>query len=281
MALELSHQRINASLSEVESEAETLQKTRPPFLFLHSKTVRSTFNNQLSSAGESLAALTTGLEKIERLRPMLHAWVEDELETHLRTRHLGYVRGLATHRYPEDWERYGRRFGMRVQRFTEFLHNLRASLSKLPAEMITESDPTLSDLYSRAAKVGAAVDAEVTFFNHLADVQRGAVAPDPGTMRRQLALSCETNVNWLRSLPVGQALRGLSDFLANYQVQIQQVRVAIVSEGNLSLPDGPKAVRGFVLPQWESLRKMVRLELDPDAIGLLVADTEKLLEGHL
>lgn len=281
VALEISHQRLADSLSAVESETETLQKTRPPFLFLHSKATRTNFNNQMLNAGESMTALVRGLEKIERMQPLLLAWVEDELENHLRATNPQYVAGLATHRFPEDWERLGRRFGARLQRFIEFLQNLRGELSGLPPGSVVSSDPAVSALLDRTAKVGAAVDAEVTFLNHLADVQRRTVELNADTLKRQAPLSCEANVMRLRAFAAGQAAKAIGEITANATTQAQQIRGAITSEGALAITGEERGVRGFVLPHWTALRKTVRLDLDPEAIEQLVADTEKLLDGHV
>lgn len=279
--MELAYQRLSAALAEVESEAEVLQKTRPPFLFLQPKVTRSTFTSRMLNAEESLVALSNGVEKLERLRPILHAWVEDELETYLRATHEGYVTGLATHRFPEDWERFGRRFAMRVQRLTEFLHSLRNALTRVASSAVVAENAATADVLARTAKVGAAVDAEVVFLNHLADVQRRARSLGSESLERQPALSCEAHVYGLRTLSAGEAVRALADFAAMFQVQSQQVRGVIVSEGNLAVAGEGRSSRGFVLPQWEALRKLVRLDLDPDTTEKLAADTEKLLGGNV
>lgn len=280
VALTLSHERLSAALAEVEQEAALLQKTRPPFMFLQPKSTRSDYNRQLLGASESLTAITGGLEKLDRVRPLLTAWVEDELETHLRGTDLDYLAGLATHRWPEDWERWSRRFGMRLLRLNEFVHALNTELARLPVLMMIDEDERALDVFNRTVKVGAAVDAEVHFLNRVADTQRRVLPLGEDTLKRQAVLGSEAGIQRLRSFPAGQAVKVLSEFATNHQMQLQQVRGVIVTEGALAVAP-PGTPRGYVLRQWESLRKLVRLDLDPDSIDQLVADTEKLLEGHL
>lgn len=280
VALALSHQRLTAALGAVEQEAATLQKTRPPFMFLQPKSTRANYDRQLIGASESLTAITGGLEKLERVRPLLHAWVEDELENHLRSTDLDYIAGLATHRWPEDWERWSRRLAARLQRLTECVRALGTELARLPLLMMIDEDDQALAAFNRSLKIGAAVDAEVHFLNRVADTQRRLLPLGEETLKRQAVLGCEAGILRLRAFPAGQAVKVLADFITNHQVQIQQVRGAIMSEGALAVA-APGAPRGHVLRQWESLRKLVRLDLDPDSIDQLVADTEKLLEAHL
>ncbi|MFH1497275.1 MAG: hypothetical protein ABII82_05550 [Verrucomicrobiota bacterium] len=280
VALEISHQRLSSALAEIEQEADTLQKTRPPFMFLQPKATRSTYNRQLLGASESLNAITDGLEKLERVRPVLHAWVEDELETHLRNSDPAYISGLATHRWPEDWERWSLRLAARIRRLTEFLQALTTEFARLPVLMMVDEDERALDVFNRTARVAAAVDAEVHFLNRVADTQRRMLSLGDETLKRQALLGCEAGIQRLRAFPAGQAVKVLADFMGNHLLAFQQVRGAIVAEGALAIA-APGTPRGYVLRQWESLRKLVRLDLDPDSIDQLVADTERLLEGHL
>ena len=139
VCLEISRAHIEAALAQVQQEAEELKKTRPPFLFLHAKPTRTDFQAREAGASESLVALTNGLKNVVNAQPRLRAWVEDDLETFLRDSQLSYMQGLATHRFPDDWQRALLRFDQRVAGFRAALGQMQAALGAVPNEVLLAS----------------------------------------------------------------------------------------------------------------------------------------------
>ena len=275
VCLEITRAHIEAALQQVQAEAEQLKKTRPPFLFLHGKPLRSEFETRQAGANESLAALSQGLQKVAAAQPRLRSWVEDDLETFLRDSQPAYVNGLATHQFPYDWQRAVLRFDQRVAGFRAALGLVQATLSAVPAGVTLAAHGAAFECLMPARQWGALLDYEIQFFNRLADTQRRMVGVGDDTLRRQPEPQFGAMVGQWARLTADVVRRHVADLLIQLEHAAAEARVAYASEA--ALATGGTAARSFLYPFWEALRQLMRLEIKPDEVEGVVAETERMV----
>lgn len=275
VCLEITRAHIETALHQVQAEAEQLRKTRPPFLFLHGKPLRSEFETRQAGANESLVALGQGLQKVAAAQPRLCAWVEDDLETFLRDSQTAYVNGLAAHRFPDDWQRAVLRFDQRVAGFRAALGLVQATLSAVPAGVTLAAHAAAFECLMPARQWGALLDYEMQFFNRLADTQRRLVGVGDDTLRRQPEPQFGGMVGQWARLTADAVRRQVADLLVQLEHSAAEARGAYASEAALAA--GGAAARSFVYPFWEALRQLMRLEIKPDEVEGLVAETERMV----
>jgi hypothetical protein len=278
VCLDISRAHIETALRHVQAEAEELRKTRPPFLFLHAKPTRSEFQTREAGAVETLAALAKGHSQVLAAQPRLKSWVEDDLETFVRDSQPAYVHGLATHRFPDDWQRAVMRFDQRVAGFRAALGVVQATLGVVPAGVALASHAAAFERLMPTRQWGALLDHEIVFFNRVADVQRRAVEMGNDTLRRQPETCFGPTVGqWARM--DGESVRQrVAEMLAEVDATSAAARAAYVAEASLSTGGGG-AARSFVHPLWEALRQLMHLEIKPDEVESLVAETERMVEA--
>lgn len=275
VCLDISRAHIETALAQVEREAEALKKTRPPFLFLQGKSARSEFNSREAGAVESLAALARGLQDVSAAQPRLRSWVEDDLETFLRDSQPAYMQGLATHRYPDDWQRAVIRFDHRVAGLRAALGNIQAVLGTVPAGVVMASHAGAFESLMPARQWGALLDYEFLFFNRLADLQRRSLELGSETLKRTPDHQFAAQVaQWARMESEG-VRRGILELRARLELAAMDARAIYVAEAALAAGSG--AARSFVYPVWEALRQLMRLEIDPAQVETIVAETERMV----
>ena len=275
VCLDITRAHIETAFREVEAEAEELRKTRPPFLFLHGKPTRSEFQTREAGTTESLAALGRGLQQVSAAQPRLRAWVEDDLETFVRDGQPAYVLGLATHRFPDDWQRAVLRFDQRVAGFRAALGVVQATLSVVPVGVTLASHAAAFECLMPARQWGALLDYEFLFFNRVADLQRRTVDMGSDTLKRQPEPQFGPQVAQWARLDGDSVRRLVAELLAHLDLAATEARGAYVAEA--ALAGGAAAARSFVYPLWEALRQLMRLEINPDEVERLVAETERMV----
>lgn len=276
VCLEITRAHIETALRQVEAEAEELRKTRPPFLFLHAKPTRSDFQTREAGATESLAALSRGLQQVSAAQPKLRAWVEDDLETFLRDGQPAYVLGLATHRFPDDWQRSVFRFDQRVAGLRAALGMVQATLSAVPTGVTLAAHAAAFECLMPARQWGALLDYEFLFFNRVADLQRRTLDMGADTLKRQPEPQFGPQVGQWARLDADAVRRLVSELLSQLDMAAASARAAYAAEAALA-GGGGGAARSFVYPLWEALRQLMRLEINPDEVESLVAETERMV----
>ena len=274
VCLEISRAHIEAALSQVEQEAVELKKTRPPFLFLHAKPMRTEFETRQAGAAESLAALTRGLQDVAAAQPRIRTWVEDDLETFLRDSQPAYMLGLASHRYPDDWQRAVLRFDQRVAGFRAMLGQVQAALGAVPAGTVLASHAGAFEQLMPARQWGALLDYEFLFFNRVADLQRRSGELGGETLRRTPDHQFATQVAQWARMDADAVRRGLLELRARLELAAMDARALYVAEAALA---GGGAARSFVFPMWEALRQLMRLEIQPEQVESIVTETERMV----
>jgi hypothetical protein len=275
VCLEITRAHIEAALRQVQVEAEELRKTRPPFLFLHGKPTRSEFQLREAGTNESLAALNEGLQQVIAAQPRLRSWVEDDLETFLRDGQPAYALGLATHRYPDDWQRAVLRFDQRVAGLRAALGVVQATLSVVPAGMVLSAHAPAFECLMPARQWGALLDYEFLFFNRLADLQRRSLEMGADTLKRQPEPGFGPQIGQWARMEAAGVRRLVAEMLTQLDLAAAEARAAYVAEA--SLAGGGTAARSFVYPLWEALRQLMRLEIRPDEVEPIVAETERMV----
>ena len=275
VCLEITRAHIETALHQVQAEAEELRKTRPPFLFLHAKPTRSDFQTREAGASESLAALSLGLTQVVAAQPRLRSWVEDDLETFLRDGQPAYLMGLSTHRFPDDWQRGVLRFDQRVAGFRAALGLVQATLSAVPTGMLLAAHAGAFECLMPARQWGALLDYEYMFFNRVADTQRRALELGSDTLRRQPEPQFGPQVGQWARLDADAVRRLVSELLTRLDRSAMEARAAYAAEA--ALAGGGSAARSFVYPLWEALRQLMRLEINPEEVEALVAETERMV----
>ncbi len=278
VCLDVTKAHIEAALRHVQTEAEELRKTRPPFLFLHAKPTRSEFQIREASTNETLAALGKGLQQVIAAQPRLRSWVEDDLETFVRDSQPAYLLGLARHRFPDDWQRAVMRFDQRVAGFRAALGVVQATLSVVPAGVTLAAHAAAFERLMPARQWGALLDYEVLFFNRVADTQRRAVEMGYETLRRQPDTRFGPAVGQWARLDGDTVRHQVAEMLAELDATAAAARAAYLSEAALAV-GGVAAARSFVHPLWEALRQLMRLEIRPEEVEAVVAETERMVEA--
>ena len=276
VCLEISRAHIEAALNQVEQEAAELRKTRPPFLFLHAKPLRTEFQSREAGASESLAALSTGLQNIAAAQPRLRAWVEDDLETFLRDSQPAYMMGLATHRFPDDWQRAVLRFDQRVAGFRAALGQVQAALGTVPGGTALAAHAGAFEQLMPARQWGALLDYEFLFFNRVADLQRRSVDLGGETLKRTPDHQFGAQVGQWARMDAESVRRSMLELRARLELAAMDARAVYVAEAALA-GGGGTAFRSFLLPMWEALRQLMRLEILPDQVEAIVAETERMV----
>ena len=276
VCLEISRAHIEAALNQVEQEAAELRKTRPPFLFLHAKPLRTEFQSREAGASESLAALSTGLQNIAAAQPRLRAWVEDDLDTFLRDSHPAYMMGLATHRFPDDWQRAVLRFDQRVAGFRAALGQVQAALGTVPGGTALAAHAGAFEQLMPARQWGALLDYEFLFFNRVADLQRRSVDLGGETLKRTPDHQFGAQVGQWARMDAESVRRSMLELRARLELAAMDARAVYVAEAALA-GGGGTAFRSFLLPMWEALRQLMRLEILPDQVEAIVAETERMV----
>lgn len=275
VCLDISRAHIEAALSQVEQEAVELKKTRPPFLFLHTKPTRTDFQAREAGATESLAALTSGLQNVAAAQPRIRAWVEDDLETFLRDSQSAYMLGLATHRFPDDWQRAIHRFDQRVVGLRAALGQVQTVLLTVPTGTALASHAGAFEQLMLARQWGALLDYEFLFFNRVADLQRRSVPLGTETLKRTSENDFSGQVaQWARMEAV-TVRKSLMETRARLELAAMDARAVYLAE--VSLISGNNAFRSFLFPMWEALRQLMRLEIDPDQVPAIVEETERMV----
>jgi len=274
VCLDLSRAHIEAALNEVERDTEEIKKTRPPFLFLQGKTLRSEFQTRESGAVESLAALSQGLQNVAAAQPRIRTWVEDDLETFLRDSQPAYAEGLATHRFGDDWQRAIVRFDQRSVGLRVALGHVQNALGTVPKGMVLASHAGAFECLMPARQWGALFDYEIVFFNRVADAQRRTVALGSDTFKRMPEHQFTAQIaRWARM--EGELVRrSIMEVRAHLELAIMDARATYLAEAALAIGGGG---RSFVYPTWEALRQLIRLEIDPNEVESVVAETERMI----
>jgi len=274
VCLDLSRAHIEAALNEVERDAEEIKKTRPPFLFLQGKTLRSEFQTRENGAVESLSALSQGLQNVAAAQPRIRTWVEDDLETFLRDSQPAYQQGLATHRFGDDWQRALVRFDQRSVGLRTALGHVQAALGTVPRGIALASHTGAFECLMPARQWGALFDYELVFFNRVADTQRRSVSLGTDTLKRMPEHQFAALIaRWAR-MEGEHVRRSIMELRAQLELAIMDARAIYVAEAALASGGGG---RSFVYPTWEALRQLMRLEIDPNEVESVVAETEHMV----
>lgn len=276
VCLEITRAQIEAALAQVRVEAETLRKTRPPFLFLHAKNTRADFLERSAGATESEAALTVGLQKVIAAQPKIQSWVEDDLETFLRDSQPPYLLGLAMHKFPDDWQRMLMRFDQRVSGFRAALGSVQAALGVVPGSMALASNAGAFECLMPARQWAALLDYEFGFFNRVADMQRRNAALGSDTLKRMPERQFGPAVSQWARMEAEPVRRALMELRSRLDVTYQEAREIYAAEAALVAGSGSTA-QSYVYPFWEALRQLMRLEIDPATIEEIVAETEQMV----
>lgn len=275
VCLDISRAHIEAALTQVERDAEELRKTRPPFLFLHAKPTRTEFESRQAGAAESQAALARGLQNVIAWQPKIRVWVEDDLETFLRDSQPAYILGLATHRYSQDWDRSIARFEQRVGGLRAALGQVQAALGTVPQGAVLAAHPASFEQLMLARQWGALLDYEFVFYNRVADTQRRTAELGSDTMKRLPEHQFGAQISQWARMDAEPVRRSLMELRARVELAAMDAKEAYVNEAKLT----GTASSSYVAPMWEALRQLMRLEISPEEVEVVVADTERMLTG--
>jgi hypothetical protein len=278
VCLEISRSHLESALMQIEREAEQLRKTRPPFLMFQGKSARSEFEARQTSATETQASLTRGLQSVAAAQPRLRAWVEDDLETFLRDSQPAYLHGLATHRFPEDWQRAVNRFDQRLGGLRAAFNQLQSALAHIPAGSTIATHAPAFEALMTARQWGVLFDYEFLFFNRVADIQRRLVRAGNTTLTRTADQQFGQQIGkWARN-DGPSVSKALLELRAQIELASMDARTVYAAEAARATPGGgPAPVPSFVTPMWEALRQLTRLEIDPTQVEQIVAETERMV----
>ncbi|MCX6938417.1 MAG: hypothetical protein NTU80_11080 [Verrucomicrobia bacterium] len=277
VCLEISRAHIEAAIQQVEREADELQQTRPPFLFLQTKATRSDFNTRKNTTADTLASLAQGLGEISDAQPKMRAWVEDDLETFIRDSQPAYMQGLACHGYPDDWQRAVIRFDQRTVSFRNALGVVQASLANVPRGVVLASHAGAFESLMPARQWGALLDYEFLFFNRLADLQRRALELNAATLKRTPEHKFASQIGHWARLDSDAVRRHIMELRARLELAIMDARAIYVTEAALANTEGTHPERSFVFLLWEYLRQLMRAEIDPAHVEAIVSETEHMV----
>jgi hypothetical protein len=126
-----------------------------------------------------------------------------------------------------------------------------------------------------ARQWGALLDYELLFFNRVADLQRRTLDMGSDTLKRQPEPQFGQQVGQWARLDGDSVRRLVSELLSQLDFTAKEARAAYVAEA--ALAGGGQAARSFVYPLWEALRQLMRLELNPDEVESIVAETERMV----
>ena len=76
----------------------------------------------------------------------------------------------------------------------------------------------------------------------------------------------------------GEVIRAGEKHFSELDAAAAAARAAYVSEAALAV-GGVAAARSFVYPLWEALRQLMRLEIRPEEVESVVAETERMVEA--
>ncbi|MEN9841447.1 MAG: hypothetical protein RL376_1247 [Verrucomicrobiota bacterium] len=277
VCLELSRAHIETAIQQVEREAKEIHQTRPPFLFLQTKATRTEFHTRKHGAAETLSELTQGLAEVSAAQPKLRSWVEDDLETFLRDSQPAYQQGLATHGYPDDWQRAVIRFDQRAVGFRAALGAVQTSLNNAPRGVLLAAHAGTFESLMPARQWAALLDYEFLFFNRLADLQRRALELNSTTLKRTPEHKFAQQIGLWARQDSDAVRRGLLELRARLELAIMEARAIYVTEAALANTDETHPERSFVYPIWETLRQLMCAEIDPQQVEAIVSETEHMV----
>lgn len=275
VCLDITRAQLESAIQQTQAEIEELRQTRPPFLFLQGKGTRSRFEGREADAVDSIRALNEGLHQVTAAQPRLRAWVEDDLETFLRDSQPGYLHGLAKHSFPDDWQRAVHRFDHRVASFRASLGFVQATLAAVPDGVSMSANAPAFESLVPARQWAALLDYELVFFNRVVDAHRKLHSAGDSLLVRQAETRYAQLVGQWARLEAAAVRKLVAELLVQLDYASAATREAYVSAATLAVAE--TAARSFVQPLWEALRQLMRLEIKPEEVEAVVAETERMV----
>jgi hypothetical protein len=276
VCLEITRSKIEDALVQVRAQAKVLKSTRPPFLLFVPKDTRNVFQERSAGASESEAVLSGGLQKVIAAQSKVKTWVEDDLETFVRETQPSYLLGLATRDFPDDWRRILLRLDWRVADFTKALGAVQVALNVMPNGMVLGANAGAFECLMPARQWATLLDYEFSFFNRLADMQKRSVALGSDTLKRVPERQFGPAVTQWARLEAEPARRGLAELRSSLEVTVTKARGVYAAEAAMVARSGARSL-SYVYSFGEALRQLMRLEINPETIDAIVAETEQMV----
>ena len=166
------------------------------------------------------------------------------------------------------------RFDQRVAGFRATLGQVQAALGAVPAGTVLASHAGAFEQLMPARQWGALLDYEFLFFNRVADLQRRSADLGGETLRRTPDHQFAAQVAQWARMDADAVRRGLLELRARLELAAMDARALYVAEAALA---GGGGARSFVFPMWEALRQLMRLEILPEQVEGVVAETERMV----
>ena len=148
------------------------------------------------------------------------------------------------------------------------------ALGTVPTGMVLASHAGAFECLMPARQWGALFDYEFVFFNRVADAQRRSASLGSDTLKRMPEHQFAAQIaRWARM--EGEHVRhSLLELRAQLELAIMDAKAVYVADAALATGSGG---RSFVYPTWEALRQLIRLEIDPNEVESVVAETERMV----
>lgn len=271
----MSRKRISDALSSAEQQSSAGSFARPLLSLFARKDNRTKRREEV----DNVAVLKAGIKKLDDAYPQLETCVERSLENYLREHDAEYANGLAASRFIDDWHRL-------LAQFELDLSNLLGSLNALPAQfdLLPHGAACGSTLESRHAidtVVGFArsVQEDIGFINKIADAQRIRSGIDNITLYRQPERNWRGSIHALHFVQPSLAVDSIQALIADINEVAEKVRSAIQGECQLASYVVGYGVTSYHRRVWASLREAAPLQVNPDNMESILAETEELMDS--
>lgn len=276
---EIAYQRVRSlllkSLDDARRNLQALKATRPPFLILINRELKTS----LSMAEDSVAMLEKGLSKLDEQEPKLNAFVSHRIENYLRKTSADYIRSLVEKRFANDWPRLSVQFEHYTAAFQGTLALLEATLAQLGPYQTLSMHPSCGPLLARAILTAKQFEAEIAFLNKIADAQSRQAGPEGFTLHRQLELDWSSALQSFAEEDGKSGPPALRQLLTQFHEVSQNARRAIRDEcAPRTSPESEEPASYHAL-QWRLLRDAVQLRVNPQELDVIARETEFLLEN--
>jgi len=276
--LEHSARALEHSRQEQLVRQQTVEESRPPFLFLRPKDTRAAFLVAAKGTTEDLAALNKALSVNHSLSEHLRSRSEELLEKWLRTHCEEYRLGLAAGHFAVDWERSLVRFTEHAHRFIQMLGSARNMAPAAYNHARGVFSPSAYEAMRNAHEAALKVEAEIAATNAIAEehdrLLGRTVFNDP--MPRLVQEPYAEVVGRIASLVPIAAQVEFNRVIAAVEDLINREMEALRARVRRSAQDHAGRTHSYVTNAWNLLHAhAVAHSVDAEHIGAVVEQTER------
>lgn len=269
--------QLTKTLEDARQQLRMLKATRSPFFLLQSQDVRRDARTSQAEAESAIDVCEKGLARLDQTEPLLKAFVAYRLETYLRASSQDYVQALLERRQVEDWQRWLAWFEHYCSVFRSTLSLLEATLASLPPSQTLAQHPQCAVLLSQAIEGAKQIEAEISFFNQVADAERRMIGVGSHCLYRQLEL------DWcgaMRSLGTEDGRQGpamVGHFIGQFTDIARNISRALQDECAQPVSAQTLETNSFHARQWNTLRELIAPHIAPGKFDEIARETEQLL----